>query len=213
MHITHRGNNRSRIFLAEHDYRHYLTCLEELQPGSNCDIHAFALMPNHIHILLTPQAAKASSLLMKRLEQRHAQFFNRFNKRTGALYDGRFRSSVVEDSDYLFNCYRYIELNPVRAGLVDHPSEYTWSSYMSNAEGAGSLFLKPHRQFMTLGSEDEMRRAAYRALFRKTLDEDTLNEMRGTARGEIALGSARFKVRWSGSDPGVRPQGQTPLRG
>jgi putative transposase len=211
MHITHRGNNRSRIFLAEHDYRHYLACLAELESNSNCEIHAFALMPNHIHILLTPRAAMAASRLMKRLEQRHAQFINRYNKRTGALYEGRFRSSVVEDTDYLFNCYRYIELNPVRARLVDHPSEYAWSSYMSNAEGVPSFLLTPHRQFIRLGREDEDRRAAYRAMFRKPLDEEMLHEMRGTARGELALGSAQFKVRWTqgptpGSDPGVRPR-------
>jgi putative transposase len=211
MHLWHRGNNRSRIFLAEHDYRHYLTCLEELEPDSNCEIHAFALMPNHVHFLLTPRTSSSASLLMKRLEQRHAQFFNRFNRRTGALYEGRFRSSVIEDGDYLFNCYRYIEMNPVRAGLVDHPAEYAWSSYLSNAEGVPSFLLKPHRLFMRLGDQDETRRAAYRALFMKPLDEGTLHEMRGTARGEIALGSPRFKVRWaSGSDPGGRPRGQTP---
>ena len=211
MHITHRGNNRSRIFFGEHDFRHYIQCLEALEPASRCAIHAFALMPNHVHLLLTPDSVEAASLLMKRLEQRHAQFINRFNKRTGALYEGRFRSSVVEDGDYVFNCYRYIELNPVRAHLAGHPSEYSWSSYMSNAEGARSSLLKPHRAFLRLAHDDEARRAAYRAMFRKALDPETLHEMRSTARGEPANGSAEFKVRWlttpPGSDPGVRPRG------
>ena len=203
MHITHRGNNRSRIFLAEHDYRHYLETLSELEPDGGCEIHAFALMPNHIHILLTPQEKNAASKLMQRLEQRHAQFFNKFNRRTGALYEGRFKSSLVEDTDYLFNCYRYIELNPVRAGMVHHPSEYAWSSYMSNAEGVPNFLLKPHSQFTRLGKEDDSRRAAYRALFSKPLDAEILEEMRGTARGEIALGSAQFKVRFAKPVRGV----------
>jgi len=209
MHIWHRGNNRARIFLAEHDYRRYLACMEELLRDGGCDIHAFALMPNHIHLLLTPRAAISASKFMQRLEQRHAQFINRFNKRTGALYEGRFKSSVIEDSEYLFNCYRYIELNPVRAGIVDHPSEYEWSSYMSNAEGTPSFLLKPHPLFMQLGEEDETRRCAYRAMFRKPLGEETLHEMRGTSRGEIALGSAQFKVRWA-AGPAPEPRGQTP---
>jgi putative transposase len=218
MHIVHRGNNRARVFLAEHDYRFYLSNLAELTPSHQCAVHAFVLMPNHVHLLLTPHEEQSASKLMKHLAQRHAQFINKFNRRTGSLWEGRFHSSVVEDSNYLFNCYRYIELNPVRASLASHPSEYEWSSYRNNAEGLSNYLITPHKQFIALAENEHDRRSAYRAMFGSALDDRIVNEIRGTGRARVSLGTPAFRLQWarglaagpSGSDPGVRPGGRTP---
>ena len=138
MHIVQRGNNRSACFHTSEDYTRYLRDLEDLAREFSCAIHAFALMTNHVHLLLTPQHTNGASFLMKHLGQRHAQHANRCYGRTGSLWEGRFRSCIVCDEAYVLRCYRYIELNPVRAGMVAHPREYPWSSYKANAETTAS---------------------------------------------------------------------------
>ena len=210
MHVVHRGTNRQRVFFTDQDYWFYLYQLAETAPLSGCSVHAYALMPNHIHLLVTPDRETAASMLMKHVAQRHAQFINRVHRRTGALWEGRFHSSVIENGMYLFNCYRYIELNPVRASLTHHPSEYAWSSYMINAEGRPSDLIKPHPEFTRLGMTEPERRAAYRALFGSALDQETLEDIRRSVRGGLALGSRPFRERFTpawgltlGSDPGV----------
>lgn len=193
LHLIQRGNNRGACFFAEDDYRFYLHHLGLLSRKYQCAIHAYVLMTNHVHLLLTPAKRDGASLLMKHLGQRYVQYVNRTYKRSGTLWEGRFRSSLVQVRDYLLSCYRYIELNPVRAGMVEHPRDYGWSSYRANAEGKASALLTPHDEYLLLGSDDVARHKAYVALFRTKLEPDVLRDIRSAANGGFALGDERFK--------------------
>lgn len=192
IHVIQRGNNRSSCFRDETDYTLYLGLLNELGAMFECAIHAYVLMTNHMHLLLTPQRAEGPSHLMKHLGQRYVQHYNRTHIRTGSLWEGRFRSSIVDSEEYLFRCQRYIELNPVRAGIVADPWEYPWSSYGANAGRAPSLFLVPHHQYEALGASGEERSTRYRELFRDELTTADLEEIRAAANGGFALGSRAF---------------------
>ncbi|MEA3469019.1 MAG: transposase [Thermodesulfobacteriota bacterium] len=132
LHIIQRGNNRQSCFFSEEDYLFYLDWLEEYSKSTGCFVHAYTLMTNHL--LLTPQKADSAGSLMKNLGQRYVQYINRTYKRSGTLWEGRFRSCIIQQEEYLFSCQRYIEMNPVRANMVKHPGEYHWSSYQSNAK-------------------------------------------------------------------------------
>jgi putative transposase len=193
LHLIQRGNNRSACFAADNDYLVYLSHLEELADRFDCAVHAYVLMTNHVHLLLTPAAAEGSSLVMKHLGQRYVQYFNRKYGRSGSLWEGRFRSSIVQDRDYLLRCYRYIEMNPVRAGMVQHPSEYRWSSYCSNAQGVASTLVKPHCEYVALSERNYERRAAYRSLFETELEAAIVDQIRAAANGGFALGDESFK--------------------
>jgi putative transposase len=192
-HIIQRGNNRSACFYSDDDFRRYLDILAEQAGKFGCQVHAYVLMTNHVHLLLTPKEPDSGSLLMKHLGQRYVQYFNRTHQRSGTLWEGRFRSSLVESERYALACYRYIELNPVRANMVRHPREYPWSSYRVNAEGRRSSFISPHGEFQGLGITEQSRRKAYRALFRKTLDPRVIEDIRCSTNGNFALGGSRFK--------------------
>lgn len=192
-HIIQRGNNRAVCFYAEEDYQFYLHFLEEFSVKFGCTIHAYVLMTNHVHLLLTPQQADSASLLMKHLGQRYVQYINRTYRRSGTLWEGRFRSCLTQTEDYVLACYRYIELNPVRAGMVMKPQDYRWSSYHANALGKGSRLITPHEEYRRLGVDDAARRDAYRALFRAHLDEEVVGQIRGATNGNFALGGERFQ--------------------
>src|SRR5262249_18822371 len=153
-------------FFEHADRELYLGLLSELAPQQQCAIHAYVLMTNHVHLLLTPGTRDAASSLMKHVGQRYSQHINRSRNRSGTLWEGRFHSSIVGGATYLLNCHRYIELNPVRAGMVRSPDEYPWSSYHANALGHPSLFLIPHPVFDALGDTLRQRSEAYRTLFR-----------------------------------------------
>ncbi|MDO8311440.1 MAG: transposase [Sideroxyarcus sp.] len=192
-HIIQRGNNRSVCFYAEDDYQFYLHYLNELATKFGCAVHAYVLMTNHVHLLLTPQRPDSASLLMKHLGQRYVQYVNRTYKRSGTLWEGRFRSCLTQTEDYVLACYRYIELNPVRAGMVIRPQDYRWSSYHANALGKVSRFIVPHEEYLRLGGDDETRQVAYRALFKAHLDEEMVGQIRSATNGNYALGSERFQ--------------------
>jgi len=150
-------------------------------------------MTNHVHLLLTPQQADGCALLMKHLGQRYVQHVNRTYRRSGTLWEGRFRSCLAQSERYVLACYRYIELNPHRAGMSSHPRQYRWSSYRINAEGKASHLIEPHEQYTRLGRSLEARREAYRALFREVLDEAVVNEIRAATNGGFVLGAAHFQ--------------------
>lgn len=192
LHIIQRGNNRSACFAADEDCLFYLDHLSEISAKVGVAIHAYVLMSNHVHLLVTPQEAEGASQLMKRLGQRYVQYFNRAYQRTGTLWEGRFRSCVVGEEAYFLGCHRYIEMNPVRAGMVTHPGEYRWSSYGANALGDASLLIRPHAVYAGLGLTDEERQAAYRELFRYELDPGQVDEIRKATHGGLVLGSERF---------------------
>ena len=192
-HIIQRGNNRSACFYADEDYHLYLDILKEQAIKFDCKVHAYVLMTNHVHLLITPEKKNSVSLLMKNLGQRYVQYINRTYKRTGTFWEGRFRSCLTQSTDYVLSCYRYIELNPVRANMVKHPCSYPWSSYGVNAEAKESKLITPHDEYQALSQDGQTRRQVYRDLFKAHLDNDIIKDIRNSTNGNFVLGDARFK--------------------
>ena len=189
VHVIQRGNNHQACFLFEADYGFFLDRLEEYSKRFECDLHAYVLMTNHVHLLLTPRIPRGLSLLMKFLGQCYAQYVNRTYHRSGTLWEGRYRSSVVQSQRYVLACYRYIELNPVRAHMVKHPGDYLWSSYAVNAEGRPLRWLSPHGEYLALGLGEESRRSTYRDLFSTALSPELLYEIQTSAHLGFTLGA------------------------
>ena len=171
VHIVQRGNNRRTCFRQQKDFRSYLAALRETSSQYGVAIHAYALMSNHAHILATPEDENSASKMMQQLGRKYVSYFNKTHSRTGTLWEGRFRSSSIRSARYLFACYRYIELNPVRAGLVQSPGEYEWSSYRANAEGGWSDLLTPREEWVALGESRNLRVRQYRLIFGDVVDE------------------------------------------
>lgn len=192
LHIVQRGINREPCFFAEEDYHCYLHWLEETARACRCAIHAYALMTNHVHLLLTPSENGSPARLMQSLGRRYVQYINRFYRRSGSLWEGRYKSSVVQAEDYLLACQRYIELNPVRAGMVNDPGQYRWSSYRHNGLQMSDSRLTVHPLYLGLGPTTEARSAAYRELFRPQLDAAAAETIREALRLGMPLGEGRF---------------------
>jgi putative transposase len=192
LHIVHRGVNRGACFADDSDRSFYLGLLQELLPASGCVLHAYVLMTNHVHLLVTPAHDDAAARLMKPLAQRHAQRCNKKWKRTGPLWEGRFKSSLVDSTGYALNCHRYIEENPVRAGIVSHPAEYPWSSFRANAMGYACAFLSPHAAMRALHADPVERLVAYRALFDSPQRESQIDVFRSAIKCGLAAGSPDF---------------------
>ncbi len=192
LHVIQRGVNRSACFAGEEDFRLYLGLLAELCARHSCALHAYVLMTNHVHLLLTPDDPEGPSRLMKHMGQRYVQSFNRRHERTGTLWEGRFKSSIVDSEAYLLRCQRYVEHNPVRAGMVGNARDYEWSSHRSNAYGIPSTFLTPHALYVALASTPTDRVAAYRQLFGAPLSAGDLQLIRHAANAGLPLGRAEF---------------------
>jgi putative transposase len=184
----------------------YLAMLEEAASRFPCTVHAYVLMSNHVHLLMSPLEVAGPSLLMQNLGQRYVQAFNRRHARTGTLWEGRFRSCVVDSEEYLFRCHQYIEMNPVRAGMVANPREYAWSSHRANADGQQSRLITPHSFYLSLGADDDRRSARYRELFLQELSAEDLARIREATRRGGYLGS-RDRSKESPLDAGERPVG------
>lgn len=193
IHIVHRGNNRQPCFRKDEDRRFYLFHLSRLLHGSACALHAYCLMTNHVHLLLSAERPQGCAGLMKRIAQLHTQYINRTYGRTGSLWEGRFRSCLVQTERYVLACYRYIEANAVRAGLCAHPAEYPWSSYRANAYGELDRLVTAHDEYLRLAMEPEERRSLYRALFAETLTDAMLKEIRAATNGNFVLGGREFQ--------------------
>lgn len=194
LHLIQRGNNRSVCFADGDDCLAYLTLLEEVSRACSVDIHAYVLMTNHVHLLATPRVdPQAVSAMMKRIGQGYVQRFNRRYRRTGTLFEGRFRSCLVGETRYLLACHAYIELNPVRAGMVGHPGEYRWSSYAGNAQGRPDPIITPHAVIHDLGHTPTQRQAGYRELFRQHLAEGLVDEIRQVTHSGLVLGTPHFQ--------------------
>ena len=191
LHVIQRGNNRQACFFADEDYRFYLEWLAEYAAKSGCLIHAYVLMTNHVHLLVSGKSASSVAGLMKALGQRYVQYVNRMYRRSGTLWEGRFRSCLIQEED-LLSCQRYIELNPVRARMVAHPADYLWSSFRANGQGEDSPVLSPHPLYMALGSDSAERLAAYRELFRYQLEPGEIDAIRQATNGNFVLGNDRF---------------------
>ncbi len=150
-------------------------------------------MTNHVHLLVTPTNRDGLSEMMQALGRRYVQYFNYQYRRSGTLWEGRFKSSLVQSERYLLQCHRYIELNPVRADMVNDPSGYTWSSYRCNALGINSELCTHHDEYLKLGNSKVKRQLAYRALFKAHVDCTLLEQIRGSVNKGLALGNDRFK--------------------
>lgn len=194
VHVIQRGNNRAACFRSDSDYLVYLAHLRQLSEKYDCAIHAYCLMTNHVHLLLTPQAADACTGLMRDLGQRYVQYFNREHDRTGTLWEGRFRSCIAESARYVVACHRYIELNPVRAGLVEQPSGYPWSSYAVNSGARSDPLLSSHPDVEALANDAASRCAAYRRLFAEGLDPVLIQNIRDATNAGYPLASDTFKA-------------------
>jgi len=192
-HVIVRGNNREPIFYREEDYRFYLEKVEQACKKHQCEVHAYVLMTNHIHLLLTPHTEQGIGKMIQMLGRYYVQYFNHVNHRTGTLWEGRYKATLIDSEHYLLTCYRYIELNPVRANMADHPSAYPWSSYGYNGLGQTDMVVTPHEEYLRLGTEFEARQLAYRALFKSHITENTLNEIREASNKAWVLGSCHFK--------------------
>jgi len=193
-HVIQRGNNRQAVFFDDDDYQRYLSDLDEIATATGCQIHAFVLMTNHVHLLVAPTVSNGISKLMQGLGRRYVVYVNHACQRTGALWEGRYKASLVAEDNYLLACMRYIKLNPVRAGLVEHPGEYQWASYHYSAYGKYcGLNLKEHDQYTALAGNVVDRRQNYRELFLNALDTDLINSIRQSLNSCLVLGNERFK--------------------
>lgn len=190
-HITQRGNNRCTIFRSTADYRAYLDWLMDACARFDAHLHAYVLMTNHVHLLLTPLEKNSIGLVMQSVGSRYVPYFNRSSSRTGTLWEGRYRATLIDSDRYLLACYRYIEMNPVRAGLVRHPKAYPWSSYAANALGFRDPLVTPHPQYLALGRRVAERMAAYREMFTAVLDQETLDAIRDATNRQWALGDSQ----------------------
>jgi putative transposase len=212
-HIVQRGNNRLPCFLDDEDRHRYLRLLGEALLRTGCRLHAYVLMGNHVHLLATPPESGAVSRLMQWLGRHYVGQFNARHGRTGTLWEGRFKSCLVDSETYVLRCYRYIDLNPVRARMVAQPAEYAWSSGAPNLGVSSSPLLSPHSAYLSLGGTAESRFATYEALLRVSLPDDQLAEIRDYIQQQRALGRDSFREmvesrtqRFAGVRPAHRPR-------
>ncbi|HEX5757083.1 MAG TPA: transposase [Arenimonas sp.] len=194
-HIVQRGNDRQPCFFTDIDRLRYLDELREIVLAEQgCRIHAFVLMTNHVHLLLTPSQAGQIARVMQALGRRYVRFVNDRYRRSGTLWEGRrYKSCMVDSDTYLLRCMRYIELNPVRAGMSSWPGDYAWSSYTTNALGAASTLIQPHPAYAALGADAPTRQTAYRTLVAEAISADELESIRLNLQPQHALGSTRFR--------------------
>ena len=193
-HVVQRGNNRGACFFSDKDYAVYRAWLGESAAFHGVAVHAYVLMTNHVHLLVTPVTAGAVSAMMQTLGRRYVGYVNRTHNRSGTLWEGRFKACVVDTDRYLMTAYRYIDLNPVRAGIVSHPDAYPWSSYAANAGLRVDRLLTAHACYLALGSRPSDRAIWYRALCAEAIDPEELREFRSMSRKEMAYGGDRFKI-------------------
>jgi putative transposase len=213
LHVIQRGHNRQPCFFSEGDYECYLHWLGEALVATGASLHAYALMTNHVHLLITPKDARAIPQLFISLGRRYVQYINRKYQRTGTLWDSRYKSSFIEAETYLFACHRYIELNPVRAAIVEDPAHYRWSSYRHNALGQPDPLLSPRPEYLALALSPQARQDAYRVFIEEVLDQAAIAKIRAAANQSQPLGNPRFYAmieRSTGQSRVPRPPGRPP---
>ena len=193
-HVVQRGNNRQSCFFAAQDYAVFLDKLKEYAEKYRVAVHAYVLMTNHVHLLMTPETATGVSQLMQSMGRYYVRYVNQTYRRTGGLWEGRFKSTLVDAESYLLLVSRYIEMNPVSAGMVKHPADYPWSSYQGNALGKPIALLTPHDVYLRLGAGKEQRQIAYQALFKQRIPEKTVKTIHDATHKAWVLGEKRFQV-------------------
>lgn len=197
LHVIQRGNNRSRIFHTRDDATHFLGWLGDAAERYGLALHAYVLMPNHIHVLASPGDADSLPRTMQSVGRRYVRYLNRRVERTGTLWEGRYRATVVDTDTYFFRVSRYIEMNPVRAALAPDPYAYRWSSHRANAHGQIDPLVTPHALYESLGPDLASRAATYRGFFNETLSDAVLKTIRDATNRGWALGDAAFQERMS----------------
>ncbi len=193
LHVIQRGNDRQAVFYAAQDYARYRDWLVETSRAHDARIHAWVLMTNHVHLLVTPGTPRSLPRTMQALGRRYVGYVNHTYRRTGTLWEGRYRAAPIESEAHFLTCSRYIELNPVRARKVAEPADYPWSSYHANACGTADPLVTPHALYLALAANAPARREAYRDLFAETPDDEFVEALRATTNGGWALGSERFQ--------------------
>jgi putative transposase len=210
-HVIQRGNNRTSTFTTVEEYDAYVDWLTDALERFDCRVHAYVLMTNHVHLLITPFVSGGIGRVMQSVGRRYVCYFNKRHCRTGTLWEGRYRASAIGSDRYLMTCYRYIELNPVRAGLSKNPAGYTWSSHTANALGIPDKLVSPHPLYLALGSSSEARRAAYEALFRDSIEPDALEFIRRAVHTQWPIGGASYRSmletrsKWQPVPPSIQP--------
>lgn len=210
-HIIQRGNNKQDIFTCDEDYQFYLECLADAAERNRLKIHAYVLMANHVHLLASPLEEQSIPKTLQSLGRRYVQYFNYYYERTGTLWEGRYKATLIDSDRFLFTCMRYIELNPVRANMVRHPKNYPWSSYHYNANGKDDVLITPHQLYLSLGNGDKTRQTAYRGLFQDRLSQLDVDSIRQATNKAWVLGSERFKrkvEKMSGRRATPKPKGR-----
>ena len=193
VHVIQRGNNRQVCFASDADLKAYAHWLAEGAEKFSVAIHAWVFMTNHVHLLVTPRFGDSISRCMQFLGRLYVRYFNFTYRRSGTLFEGRFKSCLVQSNSYLLACQRYIELNPVRAGMVSDPADYSWSSYRAHAFGQAARMWDPHQEYLALGSNNVFRTQAYRKLFRTELDTELIDDIRNAINTGVVLGNDRFR--------------------
>lgn len=194
-HIIQRGNNRLPIFIDEMDFRFFLKCLKDAAETQALFIHAYVLMTNHTHLLASPHQDTSIPKTLQSVGRRYVRYFNIKYERTGTLWEGRYRATMIDSERYLLTCMRYIELNPVRAGMVTHPADYPWSSYACNAMGRQDGLIRHHSLFESLGHNGRERHHVYQNLFAAHIPDDELVRIRDCTNKGWVLGSEAYKKR------------------
>lgn len=193
VHIVHRGNNRQATFYADEDYLFYLESLQTGLRRYGASLHAYCLMTNHVHLLITPDREDSIPRILQHIGRMYVRYINKTYRRSGTLWEGRHKSSLVDAEPYLLKCYRYIELNPVTAGMVSHPGDYRWSSYGHHAQGQRQSWIAEHSIYVSLGSDAEKRCFYYRELFRYATNPDEIHLIRKALDCNYPLGNDRFR--------------------
>jgi putative transposase len=193
LHVTQRGVNRCAIFIDDDDRHHFRYLLANACREDGVSLHAFVLMDNHVHLLLAAAARGAISHVMRSASQVYVQAFNARHRRCGTLFQGRFKSCLVESDRYLLNVIRYIELNPVRAAMVDRAEAWRWSSVYTHVRSARDPLVTPHPLYLAMGADRSHREDAYRRWLSAGISEDELSRIRRSMMQERSLGDERFQ--------------------
>ncbi|MDJ0780118.1 MAG: transposase [Gammaproteobacteria bacterium] len=191
-HVYQRGNNHEACFNESENYRFYLELWDECSRRYGVAVHAYCLMTNHVHFLVTPEKQDSISRVTRDVGSRYAFYFNRRYQRTGTLWEGRHKASLVQCERYFLACSRYIELNPVAAGMVENPEAYPWSSYLANAWGQQSRLVQ-HDEYLRLGRDSRYRCFAYRELFRQRLSDSDIHAIEKANHYCQPVGDSRFR--------------------
>jgi len=192
LHVVQRGNNRAACFFNDTDRRFYLKCLRNAAAARGCSVHAYVLMGNHVHLLVTPPEEGAVGAMMQDIGRRYVRIMNAIHSRTGSLWEGRFKSSLIDSERYLLTCHRYIEANPVRAGMVPQVADYVWSSHSHYCGRRTDPLITEHPLHLSMGGSEPERRAAFCALSSEPLAQRELEEIRAAINTDSALGSEDF---------------------